>query len=235
MSGLALRSSPDLIRVPSPLRRNSDAAPLSVGHRCVIERASYFGTGAVVFGCAPALRCCIGRVWSKHEPDSIGFLERDAPLIFTSQYWLVKSAPATSAVLTSAMVCVSESDVALKRVPAPSAVRFGAGSKQSISGTRRKSAGFLLVVETGAVQFRAKLGDVPEIQGASTSPWQPSPGMPWGSILARCASATACRPRRARHRVQSAKHPWTMTNPTSSSRGASLQPARMAIATMRRV
>ena len=227
------------------------------------------------------------------EPDSIGFLERDAPLIFTSQYlvlegrrgrgsadgihrggarralgradgpkrgwqitnsetrtfrvpgaggsarvsthWLVKSAPATSAVLTSAMVCVSESDIALKRVPAPSAVRFGAGSKQSISGTRRKSAGFLLVVETGAVQFRAKLGDVPEIQGASTSPWQPSPGMPWGSILARCASATACRPRRARHRVQSAKHPWTMTNPTSSSRGASLQPARMAVATMRRV
>jgi len=48
------------------LRRNSDAAPLSVGHLCVIERASYFGTGAVVFGCAPALRCCIGRVWSKH-------------------------------------------------------------------------------------------------------------------------------------------------------------------------
>ena len=141
------------------------------------------------------------------EPDSIGFLERDAPLIFTSQYlvlegrwgrgsadgihrggarralgradgpkrgwqitnsetrtfrvpgaggsarvsthWLVKSAPATSAVLTSAMVCVSESDIALKRVPAPSAVRFGAGSKQSISGTRRKSAGFL--VESSSV------------------------------------------------------------------------------------
>ena len=141
------------------------------------------------------------------EPDSIGFLERDAPLIFTSQYlvlegwwgrgsadgihrggarralgradgpkrgwqitnsetrtfrvpgaggsarvsthWLVKSAPATSAVLTSAMVCVSESDIALKRVPAPSAVRFGAGCKQSISGTRRKSAGFL--VESSSV------------------------------------------------------------------------------------
>jgi hypothetical protein len=49
------------------------------------------------------------------------------------------------------MVCVSESDIALKRVPAPSAVRFGAGSKQSISGTRRKSAGFLV----SAVQFRA--------------------------------------------------------------------------------
>ena len=30
------------------MRRNSDAAPLSVGHLCVIERASYFGTGAVV-------------------------------------------------------------------------------------------------------------------------------------------------------------------------------------------
>jgi hypothetical protein len=47
------------------------------------------------------------------------------------------------------MVCVSESDIALKRVPAPSAVRFGAGCKQSISGTRRKSAGFL--VESSSV------------------------------------------------------------------------------------
>ena len=194
------------------------------------------------------------------EPDSIGFLERDAPLIFTSQYlvlegrwgrgsadgihrggarralgradgpkrgwqitnsetrtfrvpgaggsarvsthWLVKSAPATSAVLTSAMVCVSESDIALKRVPAPSAVRFGAGSKQSISGTRRKSAGFL--VESSSVSREPMVTS--RNRGASTSPWQPSPGMPWGSILARCASATACRPRSARHRVQSAKH-----------------------------
>lgn len=194
------------------------------------------------------------------EPDSIGFLERDAPLIFTSQYlvlegwrgrgsadgihrggarralgradgpkrgwqitnsetrtfrvpgaggsarvsthWLVKSAPATSAVLTSAMVCVSESDIALKRVPAPSAVRFGAGSKQSISGTRRKSAGFL--VESSSVSREPMVTS--RNRGASTSPWQPSPGMPWGSILARCASATAFRPRRARHRVQSAKH-----------------------------
>ena len=204
----------------------------------------------------PRAAAGVKRGMRRTEPDSIGFLERDAPLIFTSQYlvlegrrgrgsadgihrggarralgradgpkrgwqitnsetrtfrvpgaggsarvsthWLVKSAPATSAVLTSAMVCVSESDIALKRVPAPSAVRFGAGSKQSISGTRRKSAGFL--VQSVSFARTEKSGRT------STSPWQPSPGMPWGSILARCASATACRPRRARHRVQSVKH-----------------------------
>ena len=143
------------------------------------------------------------------EPDSIGFLERDAPLIFTSQYlvlegrwgrgsadgihrggarralgradgpkrgwqitnsetrtfrvpgaggsarvsthWLVKSAPATSAVLTSAMVCVSESGIALKRVPAPSAVRFGAGSSSPYPELGENRPGFWL----RAVQFRA--------------------------------------------------------------------------------
>ena len=103
----------------------------------------------------------------------------------------MKSAPATSAVLTSAMVCVSESDIALKRVPAPSAVRFGAGSKQSISGTRRKSAGFL--VESSSVS-REPLGDVPE-SGVDVAM----------AAVARYAMGLYPRPMRLRHRVSTTK------------------------------
>ena len=60
------KSSPDLTRAPSPLRKNRSVVGFSVGQRCDCVVAAYFGTGASETACAPGRRPNVGRVWSKH-------------------------------------------------------------------------------------------------------------------------------------------------------------------------